>query len=87
MAAVAFVTVVAGLQLVAAIAGPTCENTRPSTASSRDGGGFLIVSISTLMGCTLAMGGLPVASSIRVIPNDQMSAEVLYLQAVVGSNR
>jgi hypothetical protein len=39
-----------------------------------------MVSINTRMGCTLASGGRPCASSIMVMPKDQMSADVLYLQ-------
>ena len=48
-------------------------------SDSREGGGFWMVISSTFMGGYRAKGACPCASSRMVIPNDQMSAEELYL--------
>lgn len=50
-------------------------------SDSREGGGFWMVISRTFMGGYRANGAWPCASSRMVMPNDQMSARELYLQA------
>jgi len=58
---------------------PTLEKCFRPCLSSNCGGGFCNVINNTFKGGNLAKGACPLASSNIVMPNDQMSADELYL--------